>query len=353
MRKERQVCMKIKKRIKKAVFIFCAAFVLVGCKNGRIQMASTQILFTGRLSENEAFQIEDKVCTISQAKLFLANTKNKYEQAFGAELWEQKIQGETFEEYVRNAVKNQLAQIKAMTLLAEHRQISLNDEEKENATKAAEAYFSSLSTEEVEFLGITQEQIQELYGEYCLANKLYQALTSVVEEEISDSEAKVIVVRHIFFSTSDKSEEAKKVLKTRLMEIRNQAKDEDSFSSLAEAYSDDSVIEYSFGRGEMEKEFEEASFALSTGEISNIVETSSGYHLIYCVNDYDVEKTTLNKVALVEKRKEAAFDKEYQEFVIRLNSEVNEKAWNKISFSELDSVKTEGFFSVYEEYFYN
>jgi peptidyl-prolyl cis-trans isomerase NIMA-interacting 1 len=35
-----------------------------------------------------------------------------------------------------------------------------------------------------------------------------------------------------------------------------------------------------FGRGDMQKEFEEASFALKPGEVSGIVETASGVHLI-------------------------------------------------------------------------
>ena len=35
-----------------------------------------------------------------------------------------------------------------------------------------------------------------------------------------------------------------------------------------------------FGKGDMQKEFEEASFALKPGEISPIIETASGLHLI-------------------------------------------------------------------------
>lgn len=35
-----------------------------------------------------------------------------------------------------------------------------------------------------------------------------------------------------------------------------------------------------FGRGDMQKEFEEAAFALQPGEISGIVDTASGLHLI-------------------------------------------------------------------------
>lgn len=35
-----------------------------------------------------------------------------------------------------------------------------------------------------------------------------------------------------------------------------------------------------FGKGDMQKEFEEAAFTLQPGEISPIVETASGLHLI-------------------------------------------------------------------------
>ena len=279
--------MKLGKRIFGILLLLCVGGFISGCGRGKVRMASAEIIFTGTLSENEVFRVEDKVCTLAQAKLFLVNEKNQYEKSFGPELWKQELDGQTFEDYIRDVAQNQLAQMKAMVLLAEKEQVVLEEEEKEKTKKAAEAYFSSLTAKEKEILQITEEEILQFYEEYCLADKIYQKLTSQVEQEISDSEARVIVVQHILLEV-EKETENKEEVRKRLLELKRQVEEGSSFSALAAEYSEDSTIEYSFGRGEMEAAFEEAAFALSVGEVSDVVETSSGYHLIYCINDYDV-----------------------------------------------------------------
>ena len=68
-------------------------------------------------------------------------------------------------------------------------------------------------------------------------------------------------------------------------EILERIKKGESFAALANEYSIDGSRKRGgdlgfFGRGEMVKEFEKAAFALQVGEVSGLVKTQFGYHII-------------------------------------------------------------------------
>ena len=70
------------------------------------------------------------------------------------------------------------------------------------------------------------------------------------------------------------------------IEILDKIKKGEKFAKMARQFSTDSgsakrdgSLGY-FGRGKMVKEFENAAFALQTGEISEPIKTQYGYHII-------------------------------------------------------------------------
>ena len=70
------------------------------------------------------------------------------------------------------------------------------------------------------------------------------------------------------------------------IEILDKIKTGEKFGKMARQFSTDSgsakrdgSLGY-FGRGKMVKEFENAAFALQTGEISEPIKTQYGYHII-------------------------------------------------------------------------
>lgn len=92
------------------------------------------------------------------------------------------------------------------------------------------------------------------------------------------------------------TEEEKAAAKAKAEEVLAKAKAGDDFAALAKEYSDDPGSkdnggEYTFGRGRMVKPFEDTAFALEPGQVSDLVETQFGYHIIKLSEKTEASKT--------------------------------------------------------------
>ena len=92
---------------------------------------------------------------------------------------------------------------------------------------------------------------------------------------------------HILFKTEGKTEAD---VKAAAEEVLKRAKAGEDFAALAKQYSEDESnnakggdLEY-FPRGAMVPEFEQAAFAMKPGEMSDLVKTSFGFHIIKVVD---------------------------------------------------------------------
>ena len=293
--------------------------------------------------------------------VYLTNIQNQYESVYGSEVWQVSLDDVTLEENVKEIVLAKIAQIKTMYLLAQDRDVELTEAEEKKVKQAAETYFKSLSETEVQLMGTTLEVIEGLYREYALADKVYQHIIQDVNPEISDDEARTITVQHILLRTYTTDSAGKRVsysdaqkqeIYAQINEIRRQAVEgESDFLELAGRHSEDSTITYSFGKGEMDITFEETAFSLETDQISEIIETESGYHIIKCISTFDREQTDLSKLEIVEERRREVFGQEYDAFVATLIRQLNTKVWESVELLHEEEVTTADFFDVYDEYF--
>lgn len=111
-----------------------------------------------------------------------------------------------------------------------------------------------------------------------------------------------IKASHILVKVDRNADEAVKVEKKQhILDLLNQVREGANFAQLAALHSDcpsksrGGDLGY-FGRGQMVKPFEEAAFSLKIGDISDIVETDFGYHIIKLTDQKDAREIPLEEV---------------------------------------------------------
>ncbi len=346
---------------KKWILIFLCGLALLALSGCEKKEGEVKLVLTTGFKKDEIFRIETMSCTLPEVMVYLTNTQDQYESVYGAEIWKTNLNGVTLEESIKETVLAQLAQIKTMNLLAQQQGVSLDEAELARVREAAKTYFSSLNETEQEAMQVTEEVIGQLYSELALANKVYEYIIKDINPEISDDEARSITIQDILIKTYSQDgtgkrtryeESAREDAYERASEILLLARDEDNdFESLVVQYSEGEKGTYSFGKGEVEEDFENAAFNLETGEISGIVETEEGFHVIKCISTFNREETDANKIKIVEKRRGEVFGQEYDAFVDSLTRTLNEELWESVAFLKGDEIVTKDFFEVYRQYF--
>ncbi|MCI8993922.1 MAG: peptidyl-prolyl cis-trans isomerase [Eubacterium sp.] len=322
-----------------AVMMLCQ---IVGCDRETESFAVSENRVTSDISSagsnKTLFQIEDQICTLAQARVYLVNYQNLYGKKYGINLMKQSERLPEFEEYIKNMTVTQMAQTMCMAELATEREIALSDKQSEQIRRSAAEYFQSLTPEEVEYFHATEESIQDMYINYALANLVYASLTDSVNEEVSDDEARIMQAKQIFVTSKDTAD----LLSEKL-------KNGEEFAVLAD-YNEADSQDLTFGRGELPEEIENAAFVLENGECSGCIETKQGFYFIYCVNKFDEELTAKNKEVIAQERREKAFDSVYDEYITGVSSNIDINAWNELLVNTNEQLTTDSFFTTFEKY---
>ena len=319
---------------------------------------NSKLVFTTGLSGNQLFKIGSTTCTTPEIMIYLTTFYNQYVDTYGEEMWHYDFGGVSLEQHVKDVVLSKMAQIKIMNLMAEERDISLNEEEKAAVELAAETYYEMLEEDLKQQEKITKEIAEEVFAEYTLANKVYEAITESADMEISDDEARTVTAQVIYFKNwKIKNNEKITVSEAEVLSILKEAKEVlgkigegESFESLAIQYSDDKQVVKSFSRGSVEESFEELLFSMDEGDLTDVIEREDGYYIVKCISTMDYEATQKNKIVLAERRMQEAFGEAYTEIASNTHSRFRDKKWDTITLNEEIHRTEANFFDIYQEY---
>ena len=155
----------------------------------------------------------------------------------------------------------------------------------------------------------SEQELKEHYeknkSRYQIAQKRTLKLLSIRGEdlpvaEVSDTETRLyysenrlnfrkperIKASHILFMTMEKPEDEAAAIEAKAQEILKQIHEGGDFAALAREHSEDSGSGAKggdlgwFGRGQMVPEFENAAFAMKADEVSDLVKSEFGFHII-------------------------------------------------------------------------
>lgn len=287
--------------------------------------------------------VNDKKITVAEFKKELDLNKQAIESMYGESIWDKEVEkGVTYKDFFKDSVMDQMInteilfeQAKKENLLPSKEDVDKQFKEFEKNIEENKAYKDNMKK-----LGITNEDVKK-QQEIGLAIQNYQnnfkKVTKITDEEMKkyyeDHKKEFyedkVKASHILISTVDEnnkplSDSKKAEAKKKAEDILKRAKSGEEFATLAKEYSDDKGSGANggdlgfFEKGTMVPEFEDAAWGLKVGEISDLVETQFGYHIIK-VTDKVQKQLTFDEVK--DKIKDTLLNNKYTENTKKLTEE--------------------------------
>lgn len=267
--------------------------------------------------------INGEVLSEPTYRAYLFSVKMQMEQGFGPEIWNLEMEGESMEKVAKERALESAVGMSVLVKKAQEMNIELTAEEKAEAKQIAEGYVSELK-EPLAKEGITEEVMRKMMEDILISQKVLDALadqfvpTEDPEEfkkfiEENEMYFEQVTAQHVLIKTVD--DEGNPLPKADLEKVKEKADmilekalAGEDMGELAKEYSEDpgskdSGGEYTFPRGQMVPEFEEAAFNGEDGKVySELVETVHGLHIIKTVKKINASEDEMRK-AFEEKQK--------------------------------------------------
>ena len=281
--------------------------------------------------------------TQGQIMVIAATERNRYQNIYTSQLWQVEAdpEGNTFEEVLKDQMGRFLVELATVDQMAQEQGVELTSQEEDSLKSLSQEYYAGLTQEDLDYMGVAQDEVYDLYCMYYRADKMVEEMTQGQNLEVSDAEAKVIEIQQIRLDTREEAEE-----------VLTLAQEEGAdFASLGARYSTDSQLARSMEWSEEMDALGEAAFALEQDAVSGIVEQDGGYYILKCVNAYDQEATAVRKERLAQEKKSEAFSGIYEPYAAEHVVVLAADTWESVDFSLGEGCTTDNFFSLYQSYF--
>jgi peptidyl-prolyl cis-trans isomerase C len=227
------------------------------------------------------------------------------------------IPAERRDEVLRSAL-DQLITMTALTQEAKSRNLTATETEVDERVKQMRAQFPNEEAfkKALADRSMSLERLKADTRNDTLIGKMLEAEVAsqpaITEEQIREfyqknpdkfTQGEGVRASHILIKAAESADEAtKKKARAQIEDVLKQARSGTDFAKLAQQHSQDGSAAQGgdlgfFGRGQMVPPFEQAAFALKPGEISDVVTSQFGFHIIKLIEKRESSVVPLEKVS--------------------------------------------------------
>jgi peptidyl-prolyl cis-trans isomerase C len=198
---------------------------------------------------------------------------------------------------------------------------------------------------QLKLMGVTREEVQAKWTESATAESV---LKRELKVNITDADARkyydenparfeepeMVRASHILLTTTDPktnaelTEDQKAAKRKQMEDLLKRARAGEDFAELAKKYSEDPGSkdkggEYTFPRGQMVPEFDAAAFSLGTNQVSDIITTRFGFHIIKLSEKIPAKKVEFDKAAtnIKDGLTQQALQKQFPDYIAKLKKD--------------------------------
>lgn len=303
----------------------------------------------------ETIKDSDVVATVGKTEIKgnIANFFARYQQAMyetyyssmlGENMWTTKVDDDTT--YEESAKETIMQSLEELYLLNEHvgdYDVSLTEDEKKAIGEAADAFVEANGENVREVISGDKETVEEVLQLFTIQQKMRTEMLKDVDRKVSDEEAAQKAMQYVAFtyseesksedseSTSDTKEEAKTKADTFLDAVKGgtdfeQAAKDQETSALDLTFDSETTSP--------NEEVIAAADKLDAGQVTDVIETDSGYYVAKVTSTFDQTATDNKKQQIISERENDCYNEIVEGWKDDTKIKENKDVWKKIDFNE-------------------
>lgn len=309
------------------------------------------ITVSGCLNRNQndyIATVEGEKISLEEFKVYLYIAQQEFEKLGDEDIWDTSFEaGLTAEEAAKERALDSLVHVTISTKQAKRLNISLTEEQKEQAKLDAFNFLNSLTDSQLQNIAITEDKMLKIMEEKAIYKEVYEEVTKnfeISEKDFQNSykayiskkdnlNALKLDIEYIFISPVS-TDKAQQDILNQAKEVLQKAKEGKDFKQLVDEYSNSNEIIINSGKETIEKgkyieKLEDVAFNLKQGEVSDLIIVDSDYYIIKLNDRIEASIKEEYRNKYIKQKKDEIFEQEYSNWKTK-EPEKNMELWNSI-----------------------